>query len=297
MAAAASEIDERLWHEGRTQSVLLGDRFHHVFEESVPVGGPQCTVVLPIHLELAVRILMIVLVRLPADGGHGVTNLGDNVVAAHQRLLIVTRLGLLVGGIGNGFAVRRDHEVLAFDAGLELIAFLRRRRDHTLEHLPRILGDLLSAHDEISSDPGHFRLPGQLNQAARVGHCQDVRVCRRHVEPSGEAGESGTGFGNCIDRASGHDLSSHGAEQIEEGNEEIFDPLLFCSVTQRWHVAAPVWNATPPKKRGHVPSCPGIQFVPASGTRAMAADSTVSATRSSGSRLWTCDLPQARAMV
>ena len=42
---------------------------------------------------------------------------------------------------------------------------------------------------------------------------------------------------------------------------------------------------------------PGIQFVPASGTRAIAAASIVSATRSSGSRLWTCDLPQARASV
>ena len=42
---------------------------------------------------------------------------------------------------------------------------------------------------------------------------------------------------------------------------------------------------------------PGIQLVPASGTRAIAAASTVSATRSSGSRLWTWDLPQARASV
>src|ERR1700730_16453144 len=41
--------------------------------------------------------------------------------------------------------------------------------------------------------------------------------------------------------------------------------------------------------------CPGIQSVPARGTWAMAAASTVSATRSSGSRLWTLDLPQARA--
>ena len=40
---------------------------------------------------------------------------------------------------------------------------------------------------------------------------------------------------------------------------------------------------------------PGIQFVPASGTFAIAAASTVSATRSSGSRLWTLDLPHARA--
>ena len=40
---------------------------------------------------------------------------------------------------------------------------------------------------------------------------------------------------------------------------------------------------------------PGIQPVPASGTRAMAAASTVRATRSSGSRWCTPDLPHARA--
>ena len=45
------------------------------------------------------------------------------------------------------------------------------------------------------------------------------------------------------------------------------------------------------------PFCPGIQFVPASGTCAMAAASTVKDTKSSGSRLCTWDFPQARAMV
>ena len=42
---------------------------------------------------------------------------------------------------------------------------------------------------------------------------------------------------------------------------------------------------------------PGIQVVPASGTRAMAAASMVSAAKSSGSRLWRWFLPQARASV
>ena len=42
---------------------------------------------------------------------------------------------------------------------------------------------------------------------------------------------------------------------------------------------------------------PGIHDVPASGTRAIAAASTVSATRSSGSRWRRCALPQARARV
>ena len=42
---------------------------------------------------------------------------------------------------------------------------------------------------------------------------------------------------------------------------------------------------------------PGTQVVPARGTPAMAAASTLSAARSSGSRLCTCDLPHARASV
>ena len=42
---------------------------------------------------------------------------------------------------------------------------------------------------------------------------------------------------------------------------------------------------------------PGIQSVPANGTRAIAAASMVTATRSSGSRWHTWALPQARAIV
>ena len=48
--------------------------------------------------------------------------------------------------------------------------------------------------------------------------------------------------------------------------------------------------------RGHS-RAPGIQSVPASGTLAIAAASMVSAARSSGSRLCTSDLPQARASM
>src|SRR6185437_2720310 len=42
---------------------------------------------------------------------------------------------------------------------------------------------------------------------------------------------------------------------------------------------------------------PGMYVVPASGTRAIAAASVVSAHRSSGSRLWMFVLPQARASI
>src|SRR5207248_5539471 len=52
-----------------------------------------------------------------------------------------------------------------------------------------------------------------------------------------------------------------------------------------------------PRHTGYSPDRPGIQLVPASGTPAIAAASTVRATKSSRSRWWTFDLPQARARV
>ena len=47
----------------------------------------------------------------------------------------------------------------------------------------------------------------------------------------------------------------------------------------------------------YCPVTPGIQLVPTSGMRVIAAASTVSARRSSGSRSWTLDLPQERAII
>jgi hypothetical protein len=46
----------------------------------------------PVHLELAVGVLVVVLVRAPAEFQHVVADLGDHVVAAHQCLLVVAGL-------------------------------------------------------------------------------------------------------------------------------------------------------------------------------------------------------------
>ena len=82
-------------------------------KNDMPVGGGERVVVLPVHLELAVRVLMVVLIGLPAERQHVVADLGDDVVAAHQGLLIVAGLLGDVGGIGDLDAVRRDEEELA----------------------------------------------------------------------------------------------------------------------------------------------------------------------------------------
>ena len=59
---------------------------------------------------------------------------------------------------------------------------------------------------------------------------------------------------------------------------------------------APTWRSEPCLNQ-YLASCPGIQLVPANGKRAIAAASTVRATRSSRSKWCTFCLPQARAIV
>jgi hypothetical protein len=47
--------------------MLLGHRLDHELEEAVLVGGGERVVELPVHLELAVGVLVVVLVRAPAE--------------------------------------------------------------------------------------------------------------------------------------------------------------------------------------------------------------------------------------
>ena len=59
-------IRDRLGHERRAQAMLFGHRLHHELEEAVLVGGLQGVGVFPVHLVLASRVLVDVLVGLPA---------------------------------------------------------------------------------------------------------------------------------------------------------------------------------------------------------------------------------------
>ncbi len=215
MAAVAGEVRERLRHEGRAHAVLLGDRLRHVFEEDVAVGGQQSVVIFPVHLELAVRVLVVVLIGLPAEFQHAVADLGDDVVAAHQGLLVVAGLVLGVGGVGDRLAVGRDQEVFAFDAALHAEALLVGLGDLALEERARAVGDDLAVHPEVAGQPSHFRLPRQLNETVGIGLGEEVGMGRRHVEPGREAGETGAVALHGGNRLGRRQLGAQGAEQID----------------------------------------------------------------------------------
>jgi hypothetical protein len=98
VAAIAGEMREGLGHEGGAKAVPLGDGLDHVLEKAMPISGLQDVAIEPVHLELAVRVLVVVLVRAPAERRHRVADLADHVEAAHQRLLVVAGLGLESAG-------------------------------------------------------------------------------------------------------------------------------------------------------------------------------------------------------
>jgi hypothetical protein len=98
VAAIAGQIGERLRHKGRAQALPLGQLLDHELEEHMPVGGDERVGIGPVHLELAVGVLVIDLIGAPAEPQHRVADRADEVDAAHQRHRVVARLGLPVVG-------------------------------------------------------------------------------------------------------------------------------------------------------------------------------------------------------
>src|SRR5271166_3914532 len=115
VAAIAGQMHERLWHEGGAQPMLASQLLDHEFEKDVAIGGDQRVVIGPIHLELAVGVLVIALIRRPAELEHRVADGTDQLVSAQECGLVVARLRLPVGLVGDREAIHPQHEELGLD--------------------------------------------------------------------------------------------------------------------------------------------------------------------------------------
>jgi hypothetical protein len=95
VAAVAGEMGERLGHERGDEPPLLSQRLDHVAVEDRPVTRGQGVCELEVLLELAVGVLMVGGVVVPAQLGDRARDLGDEVQVARQRPHVVT--GLIEG--------------------------------------------------------------------------------------------------------------------------------------------------------------------------------------------------------
>ncbi|VDC19000.1 hypothetical protein XINFAN_00047 [Pseudogemmobacter humi] len=227
MAAVAGLADQGLGHEGRAQPVFLGQHPGHELEEGVFVGGGQNVVVFPVHLELAVGVLMVVLIGLPAVHQHGVGDFLDQIVAPQDGVLIVAGLDRIVEFIGHAAPVGPQQEEFGLDPGLDAQAHGRGLGHQFAQHVPRRLVEILAAHHAVRGDPGHFRVPGQLDHGRGIGDRQHVGMRRRHIEPGRETGETGAVLAHALDRLGRRQLGALIPQKIGERDHEVADAALF----------------------------------------------------------------------
>ena len=194
----------------------------------------------PVHLELAVGVLVVVLVRAPAQLQHVVADLADDVVAAHQGLLVVARLGGVVLVVRDrapsGQMRKYSHSTPVLTKRPWSVACF----EHVLQDDARRLGDVLVLHDAVGGDPGDLLLPGQLDERRRVGHAEQIRVRRRHVEVGGEAREPGAVLLHVGDRRGRNELGALAAEQVRVGDHEVADAALFRDLRESCDPGEPV---------------------------------------------------------
>ncbi|MPM07839.1 hypothetical protein SDC9_54148 [bioreactor metagenome] len=226
VAAVAGQALNGLRHEGRAQPVLFRDRFHHELEEAVLVGGGHRAVVFPVHLELAVRILVVVLIGLPAELEHVIADLGDHVIAAHHRLLVVAGLRRGVGRVRDRQPVGAEQEELGLDAGLHLEPHFGGLGNEAGKHVARRLRKIGPLHHAIRGDPGDIALPGQLDHRGRIRHREHVGMRRRQVEMRREARKARAARLHLGNRRGRHQLRPLRAEQVGVGDHEVFHALF-----------------------------------------------------------------------
>ncbi len=149
MAAIAGRVDERFRHEGRTQPVLFRVQRTMYLKKAWRSAVFKAASKPQFHLELSVRVLMIVLIGLPAERQHGIADLGNDIVSSYHRLLIIEGLWLTVGVIGNASPIARHQKELAFDAGFQLEAFGGSIGDQPFQEIAWRLCNRLAIHPSI----------------------------------------------------------------------------------------------------------------------------------------------------
>ena len=107
--------------------MFFGNRFRHEFEKGMFVCRPQDIIKFPVHFKLAIRVFVIILIWLPAQLKHVVTNLSNDIITAHHGLLIITwffrciemiRYLITFGGQQKKFCLNAGFDMVAFGFGL-----------------------------------------------------------------------------------------------------------------------------------------------------------------------------------
>jgi hypothetical protein len=224
----------------------------HVPEEDGAVGRGQRIRVVPVVLELAGAVLVVVRVVAPAEGVEVPRHGGQVVPHPRQALDLVTGLrgGVeRVGDLQRPVLTAAQQAVLQLGAGLEHpAALLRELRELAAQDHARGVGPGLALDVRIAVQHRDARLPGQGRVGRRVRDDEHVRVGRRLPEVArGVAGEPGPAVHEQVERRERDGLRARLAVQVHEHRQEELDAVRLgafpqvaaCPVVSRVHAASP----------------------------------------------------------
>ena len=246
MQPGAGQVPERLGHEGGGQAGLMRDRVHHVAEEDEPVGGRERVGEAEVLLELAVRVLVVVGVVLPAELVHVPRHRGQVVEHPGQALGVVTGCPGPVERVGEldaALVAAADQEVLRLAAHVVDVAALAGLLQHPFQDQPRGVRPWLAFDLDVTLQYGQPRLPRHQRVRRRVRHCDHVRVRRGLAHrPGREPGEARPAEQHVQRRDRDH-LGAGLPVHVHEHGEEELDAVRLCPFAKLgfdvWHMHAP----------------------------------------------------------
>ena len=196
MAAVAGQVGERLGHEGRDQPALLGERLDHVAKEDRAIARGQRVGELEVLLELAVGVLVVGRVVVPAErrsppwrpsrrsrgcgSARACRSRADRACRARRRPRSRRRRS---GGRGSTRARRRP-SARSPSSAARASAWRRIVRGQNGHCSPSTVTS--------QANRATFGCHGRIVSVRRVGHRDHVGVVRALADVAGgEAGEAG----------------------------------------------------------------------------------------------------------
>ena len=226
VAAVAGEFGHGLGHEAGPHALRFGQGFDHHLEKGVAIGRYQGLGEGPVHLKLAIGVLVVGLVRPPAELLHALEQGTDQGKAAHQRHLVVAGFALVIVGIGRACAGGIEQEKLGLHATAQLKAQGGGPLPLALQQAPRALLHRHAIEAEVGRHPAHLGLPGQGHQAGGIGDRHHIAIGGRQIEPGGKAGKTSPRPSHRSHRRGRHQLGALHPEQIREGHQQKTQALI-----------------------------------------------------------------------
>ena len=164
--------------------------------------------IFPVHFELAVGVLVVVLIGPPAQFQHVIADFGDHVIAAHDGLLVIAGLFGAYRIHRKWSCRRRDQEKLGLDPGLDTQALLAASSTSFFSTLRGACSTGLPSITQSAATQATSFFHGNWMTEDGIGHRKEIGMGGRQVEPCGKACKTRTVLLHVGDCCGGHQLGA-----------------------------------------------------------------------------------------